>query len=195
MMKNKTNLFITSIIASLMISCTGKQATPPNVILILADDQGWGATTVVMDKSVPESWSDFIRTPNLERLAARGIVFSGGYAPHSNCSPSRAAILTGKTPAKLHMTDIVDRHSEVLFEGNRLIPPPHVYGLDSADITIAELIKQEKPEYATAHFGKWHLASGGPELHGFDASHGETSNREGGKNPPEDPKKNLHYYQ
>jgi len=50
MMKNKTNLFITSIIASLMISCTGKQAIPPNVILILADDQGWGATTVVMDK-------------------------------------------------------------------------------------------------------------------------------------------------
>jgi len=189
MMKKVCIQSISFVITLLLISCTPKQAIPPNVILILADDQGWGATSVRTDKKIPESSSDFIQTPNLERLAARGIIFTNGYAPHPNCSPSRAAILTGKTPAKLHMTDIVDRHSGVLFEGNRLIPPPHVYGLDTTDITIAELIKKEKPEYTTAHFGKWHLAAGGPVLHGFDVSHGETSNREGENNPPEDPKK------
>jgi arylsulfatase A len=174
--------------ALLSVSCK-KEEVKPNIILILADDQGWGATSVVMDPSVPASASDFIRTPNLERLAARGMVFSSGYAPHPNCSPSRAAILTGKSPAQLHLTDIVDRHSGPLFEGNRLIPPPHVAGLDTSEITIAELIKRELPGYATAHFGKWHLAAGGPEKHGFDVSHGETSNREGDGNPPDDPKK------
>jgi arylsulfatase A len=169
-------------------SCT-EEVVQPNIILILADDQGWGATSVQVDPDVRESASDFIRTPRLENLAARGMVFSNGYAPHANCSPSRAAILTGKPPARLHLTDIVDRHSGPLFEGNRLIPPPHAYGLDTAEITIAELIKKERPDYATAHFGKWHLAAGGPETHGFDASHGETWNREGNNNPPEDPKK------
>ena len=176
------------VLALLSGSCK-KEKVKPNIVLILADDQGWGATSVLMDPSVPASASDFIRTPNLERLAARGTVFSSGYAPHPNCSPSRAAILTGKSPAQLHLTDIVDRHRGPLFEGNRLIPPPHAAGLDSAEITIAELIKREHPEYGTAHFGKWHLAAGGPTRHGFDASHGETTNAEGNGNPPDDPKK------
>jgi arylsulfatase A len=188
-MKILSKLFITAVLTSLLVSCNQKQAATPNVILILTDDQGWGATSLVMDESVPESGSDFIQTPNLERLASQGIIFSNGYAPHPNCSPTRAAIQTGMTPAKIQMTDIVDRHTGTLFSGNRLIPPPHVNGLDSSYITIAELIKQEKPEYATAHFGKWHINGGGPELHGYDASHGETSNREGGGNPSEDPKK------
>lgn len=170
-------------------ACSGQAEPAPNIILILADDQGWGSTSVLMDPHNPASASDYIRTPNLERLAERGVVFSQGYAPHPNCSPSRAAILTGKTPAQMHMTDIVDRHSGELFEGNRLIPPPHVYGLDTAELTIAELIKAVRPDYATAHFGKWHLSAGGPAMHGFDASHGETANREGNRNGEDDPKK------
>lgn len=164
------------------------QNTKPNIIVILADDQGWGATSVKMDINEPGSASDFIRTPNLERLAEKAVVFANGYAAHPNCSPTRASILTGKTPAQLRMTDIVGRHDGPLFKGNRLIPPPHVYGLPENELTIAEIIKNNLPEYRTAHFGKWHLAAGGPEMHGFDISDGETSNNEGNLKNENNPK-------
>jgi arylsulfatase A-like enzyme len=156
----------------------------PNIVLILTDDQGWGATSVQMDKRIPESKSDFIQTPNLEKLASRGVIFSQAYAPHPNCSPSRYAILTGKSPAKLQMSDIVNRHKGPFFEGNRIIPPPHVNDIAAEEITIAEWIKQHRSKYVVAHFGKWHMNGGGPENHGFDASTGETSNREGETKDP-----------
>lgn len=163
-------------------------AQSPNIVLVLTDDQGWGATSVLMDEKVPESRSDFIKTPHLEKLAARGMIFSQGYAPHPNCSPSRYSILTGKSPALLQMSDIVGRHKGPFFEGNRIIPPPHVDDVADEEITIAEWIKQHRPEYTAAHFGKWHINGGGPERHGFDASSGATGNREGGRDDP-DPKR------
>lgn len=169
------------------ITATGLQAQSagsPNIVLILADDQGWGATSVQMAGNVPESKSDFIRTPRLERLADRGVIFSDAYAPHPNCSPTRYSILTGKSPAKLQMSDIVDRHQGPFFEGNRLNPPPHVNDIADEEITIAEWIKEHRSEYATAHFGKWHINGGGPERHGFDVGSGETSNREGRSDDP-----------
>ena len=70
-----------------------RPAAKPNFIVILTDDQGWGTTSVMMDPLVPESKSDFFKTPNLERLAAAGMRFAQGYASHPNCSPSRAAAM------------------------------------------------------------------------------------------------------
>lgn len=160
----------------------------PNIILILADDQGWGSTSLQMDINNAFSASDFVRTPRLVELAKSGTVFSNGYAAHPNCSPTRASILTGKTPAQLKMTDIVNRHSGPFFEGNKLIPPVHVQGLSKSEKTIVELIKQNDPTYKTAHFGKWHLKGGGPEVHGFDKSDGATSNKEGNMNLENNPK-------
>ncbi|WP_082063525.1 sulfatase [Draconibacterium sediminis] len=165
-----------------------KSINKPNIIIILADDQGWGSTSVQMAENNPLSASDFVRTPNLESLAKRGVVFSNGYAAHPNCSPTRASIQTGKTPAQLRMTDIVDRHNGPFFKGNKLIPPYHVYGLPNEEITYAELIKSNLPDYRTAHFGKWHLAAGGPQAHGFDASDGATTNSEGNHNIEDNPK-------
>lgn len=170
-----------------LISLLGLQAQTgqaPNVVLILIDDQGWGATSVLMDADVPESKSDFIKTPNLEKLADRGVIFSDAYAPHPNCSPTRYSILTGKSPAKLQMSDIVGRHSGLYFDNNRVIPPPHVDRIADKELTLPEWIKQHRPEYAAAHIGKWHINGGGPERHGFDASTGETSNREGSAKDP-----------
>lgn len=164
------------------------QNNSPNVILILSDDQGWGATSVTMDINVPESASDFIWTPNLEKLAAQGIRFSQGYAPHPNCSPTRASIQTGKSPGKLHFTDIIGRVGGNTNTTNRLILPRHVNGLADAEVTIAELIKKQRPEYATAHFGKWHMAGGGPHAHGYDVGDGNTGNGEGNKDLDDDPK-------
>lgn len=166
---------------------------PPNFIVILSDDQGWGTTSVLMDPRVPESKSDFFKTPNLERLAASGMRFVQGYASHCNCSPSRASLQTGRSPAALHLTDIVERNAGPEYVGNRLIPPRHVDALPAGERTIPQLLKQHDPSYRAAHFGKWHLAGGGPAQFGYDESDGPTQNREGGRrdNLPDDPKRTF----
>jgi arylsulfatase A-like enzyme len=161
----------------------------PNVILILIDDQGWGATSMISDRKIPDSASDFIATPNLKKLAERGVRFSHGYAPHPNCSPSRYSILTGKSPAKLGMTDIIGRNQGKYYVGNKLIPPKHVNAISDEEVTLPEWIKKFRPEYVTAHFGKWHLAGGGPEKHGFDSSDGATGNRQGNAKIQDNPKR------
>lgn len=160
----------------------------PNIIVILADDQGWGSTSVAMDQKLIESASDFYRTPNLEKLANMGMRFSNGYAPHPNCSPSRASIQTGKSPAKLHFTDILGRVGGRENTTYKLILPKHVNGLPDEEITIAELIKKHRPDYVTAHFGKWHIANGGPIKNGYDAGDGATGNIEGNTKDNNNPK-------
>ena len=163
----------------------------PNFIVILTDDQGWGTTSITMDPAVPDSKSDFFRTPNLEKLAAMGTRFSQAYSAHPNCSPSRAAVLTGRSPAALHFTDICGRNSGGLYVGNKVIPPQHIDALPEDDVTLPEIIKKNIPAYKAAHFGKWHVGKVGPSGHGFDTSDGPTGNKEGSKpdNLPDDPKR------
>ena len=166
-------------------------APPPNFVVILADDQGWGTTSVAMDPLVPDSRSDYFRTPNLERVAAAGMRFTEGYAGHCNCSPSRASLQTGRSPAALHLTDIIGRQNGPEYVGDKLVPPHHIAALPADATTIAMLLKAHDPAYRTAHFGKWHLAGGGPARFGYDESDGPTGNREGGqpRNLPDDPKR------
>ncbi|MGY8731691.1 MAG: sulfatase-like hydrolase/transferase, partial [Pirellulales bacterium] len=163
----------------------------PNFIVILSDDQGWGTTSIPYDPRIRQSKSDFFQTPNMQRIADAGMRFTQAYSAHTNCSPSRAALLTGISPAALHFSDIVDRNTGDYYIGNRLIPPAHVNHLDSDTQTIPERLKAHNSAYATAHFGKWHLNGGGPQAHGFDAGDGSTGNREGGlkTNLPDDPKR------
>ena len=163
----------------------------PNFIVILSDDQGWGTTSIPYDPRIRQSKSDFFQTPNMQRIADAGMRFTQAYSAHTNCSPSRAALLTGISPAALHFSDIVDRNAGNYYIGNRLIPPAHVNDLDRDTQTIPERLKAHNPAYATAHFGKWHLNGGGPQAHGFDAGDGATGNREGGltSNLPNDPKR------
>ncbi|WP_137404023.1 sulfatase [Echinicola rosea] len=185
----KMNLLGAGMLMLLMMSGLRAQTRSPNVILILVDDQGWGTTSVQMEAALASSKSDYFHTPNLENLARGSMVFSNGYAAHPNCSPSRASVLTGKSPAQLNFTDIIDRDTGPLYEGNFLIPPQHVNELSSSDFTIAEWIKKFKPEYRAAHFGKWHLGNGGPAHHGFDGGDGPTTNAEGEHNPASNPKR------
>jgi len=176
-----------------LAGCAGSPVEPEpprNVILILADDLGWAGTSVQLDPENPNSRSDFYETPNLERLAAEGLRFSNAYAPHPNCSPTRLAIQTGKSPAQLRMSDIIGRGSGPYYEGLPLIPPQHIDDIPSKETTIAELSKAADPERVTAHFGKWHLGGGGPGEHGYDEHSGDTTNREGGSEPP-DPKRTV----
>ena len=165
---------VTVVLVSLLTEPTPDR---PNFLLILADDQGWTGTSVQMDNRATDSRSDFYQTPALERLASQGMRFSDAYAPSPNCSPSRSSLLTGMSPARLQMTDIVGRNAGPLYEGNRLIPPLHINDLPSELSTIPELLKQFDHRYITGHFGKWHLDGGGPEKHGFDVHRNDPSRR------------------
>lgn len=162
----------------------------PNVVLILADDMSWVGTSVLMDPEVPDSKSDFHMTPSLERLASEGMRFTDAYAPHPNCSPTRLAIQTGKSPSQLNMSDIINRNSGPFYEGLPMVPPRHIDHIPHEETTIAELLKLHRPGFRTAHFGKWHLGGGGPGRHGYDEHSGATSNREGAS-PAPDPKRTV----
>ena len=177
-----------------MSGCSGGGEARPNIVLFLVDDQGWTGTSVQMDDSVPGSKSDYYRTPALERLAAAGMRFSNAYAPHPNCSPTRMSIQTGKSPARLGSTDILDvvpgtpTFIKSFHDRSYVNKPLHVHfpitDIPDEETTIAEFVKAHAPEYATAHFGKWHLKGGGPGRHGYDEHDGPTTNAEGRHGPP-----------
>ena len=76
---------------------------PPNFIIVIVDDQGWNGTSVQMSDEIHNSKSDFHLTPNLEKLALKGMRFSSAYASAPVCAPSRYSIQFGQTPARLQM--------------------------------------------------------------------------------------------
>ncbi len=135
-------------------SCTGNEHHP-NVILIIIDDLGW--------RDVGAYGSEFYETPNIDRLASEGTVFTQFYAASPVCSPTRASIMTGKHPARLHITNWIggERNGPLLqAEYERQLP------LD--EFTIGEAFQAEG--YATGYIGKWHLGNGEflPIGQGFD---------------------------
>ncbi len=144
-------------------------AERPNIIFMLADDQGWGGTSVAMHPSVAFSKGDVFHTPHLEKLASQGMRFSAAYSPAPVCSPTRISIQTGKSPAQLHWTKAAPA-----VEGHKLTEPRLIKSVPSEEQTIGELLR--KAGYATAHYGKWHIAGGGPESNGYDESDGDTGN-------------------
>lgn len=161
----------------LLISCTSFAASPtqPNFIVVLGEGSGWTSSSVQMDDRNPASKSSTIKTPNIERLAAAGMRFSDGYAASPRCTPSRAALFTGRSPAALHITFVNEGKRDSAGEANgRAITPNASTELDAAETTIGELLK--RAGYATAHFGKWHVGRVSPSQHGFDESDGATGN-------------------
>lgn len=149
---------------------TRNETKPMNVIFILADDLGWSDTTLY-------GTTKLYQTPNIDRLAKRGMTFTRAYSNSPLCSPTRASILTGQTPARHGSTSPLHHKKEVRMKASvkPAAPPSHkaignhsVSRLDTDFPTLGKLIKQAG--YKTAHFGKWHL---GPEpysplQHGFD---------------------------
>lgn len=146
-------------------------AEPPNIVFMLSDDQGWSGLSVAMHPDVPGSRGEVFHTPALEQLAAQGMRFSSAYAPAPVCSPTRASLLTGKNPARLHWTKAAPPES-----GHKLIEPRLNKRIAESERTVAECLKQAG--YATAHYGKWHLGSGGPGAHGYDEHDGDTGNEQ-----------------
>jgi arylsulfatase A-like enzyme len=132
----------------------------PSVVFIVADDLGWSDTTLY-------GTTKLYRTPNIERLAARGMTFTRAYAVSPLCSPTRASLLTGLHPARHGITNPVCHLPEVHLNAWSLPNGPapskvttckSATRLDTKYRTIAETLKASG--YATAHVGKWHL---GPE--------------------------------
>jgi arylsulfatase A len=107
---------------------------PVNFVQILTDDQGWGDLGCFGHQ--------FIKTPNIDQLAAEGMKFTHCYAADSVCSPSRASILTGRTPFRNGVY--------------RWIPADHFCHLPKDEVTLPQLLRAGG--YQTAHFGKWHLS-------------------------------------
>ena len=138
---------------------------PPNIVLILVDDLGW--------RDVGCYGGALFETPNVDRLAEQGMRFTQAYANCPVCSPSRAAIMTGKNPARLGFTGHITatgahRHPE----GSRLLPPDDYLYLPHAEVSLAEALKPAG--YVSASIGKWHLGHEGfwPEDQGFDVNIG-----------------------
>ncbi|WP_414662581.1 sulfatase-like hydrolase/transferase [Horticoccus sp. 23ND18S-11] len=137
-------------------STTPKRAepTPPNIVVIYADDLGYGDLGCY--------GSPTIRTPHLDRLAAEGMRFTDFYSAAEVCTPSRAALLTGRYPPRSGMAG-----------ARRVLFPNSAGGLPASEVTLAEALKPRG--YATAHIGKWHLgihAGSRPNDQGFDLSFG-----------------------
>jgi arylsulfatase A-like enzyme len=149
-------------------------ASRPNFVVLMAEAQGWSNTSVQMDDRLADSRSRLFVTPAIERLAREGMRFAHGYALSPRCTPSRAALFTGKNPARLRMTYVGAGRGESGPVRTALIPPEPVLELPETEITVAELLKGSG--YATAHFGKWHVGRLNPSRHGFDESDGPTGN-------------------
>lgn len=138
----------------------------PNVILMLVDDMGW--------KDLSCMGCDFYETPNIDRIAREGLLFTDAYAACPVCSPTRASLMSGKYPARLGLTHFIggEAHQQGLTERGKLLGVPYVPYLSTEEKSLATTLKEHG--YATWHLGKWHLGSEAywPEQHGFDVNVG-----------------------
>ena len=130
----------------------------PNILFILMDDMGW--------TDLGSFGSKFYKSPNIDALAAQGMKFTQAYAACPVCSPTRASILTGKYPARLHLTDFIPGRN--VMSDQKLLRPDFHKQLPLEEVTIAEELK--KAGYISGAFGKWHLGGKGfePQQQGFD---------------------------
>ena len=158
---------LTSLLCLSALPALAQAAPPPNVIVILVDDMGQTDLSCYGSK--------FCETPHIDGLAKGGVRFANGYSACTVCSPTRAALLTGKYPARLHLTDWITGHDRP--KAKLKIPDWRKF-LPFEEITLAEQFKAAG--YATASIGKWHLTPAlkegdeayYPEKHGFDLNVG-----------------------
>ncbi len=151
---------------------------PPNIILVLVDDLGWADLGCY--------GSEYYETPHLDALASQGMRFTNAYAACAVCSPTRAAILTGRYPARLGITDWIrplagkewtetDIRAQSDYVGNpkrQFLTPRNPRWMEHDEITIAELLQEQG--YISGFVGKWHLGPEDwyPEDQGFDFNAG-----------------------
>lgn len=152
-MKHIAYFLLLSVFSFLTLTGCEEKKVPPNVIFILADDLGWVQTSAY--------GSDYYYTPNIDHLSEEGIKFTAAYSACPVCSPTRASIMTGKYPARLHLTDFIKGNSRDIYP---LRQPEWQKFLPLEEYTLGELFRDNG--YKTAIFGKWHLS---PEKFGTES--------------------------
>ena len=154
-MKNASLIFILLI----LFSCNSEKKY--NLLFILVDDLGW--------TDVSYNYSDFYETLHIDKLSETSMLFDNAYAASSVCSPTRAAIMTGKHPARVNITDWIPGLDP---KNKLLLGPVDRNELPLEETTIAEVLRDNN--YSTFYTGKWHLGSEGhyPEDQGFDVNIG-----------------------
>ena len=167
-------------LGALALACPGKvsaaqSARKLNVVFILVDDLGWFDLGCY--------GSTFYETPNLDRFAASAMRFTDAYSACPVCSPTRAAIMTGKYPARLNITDWIPGGDP---KDRKLLGPQDRHELPLEEVTLAEVLRAQG--YKTFLAGKWHLGGEGyyPEDQGFDINKGgyEKGSPQGGYYSP-----------
>tara|TARA_B100001175_G_C19513286_1_gene645414 strand:- start:2947 stop:4374 length:1428 start_codon:yes stop_codon:yes gene_type:complete len=146
----------TLLISVLLLACQKPETETPNIILIMADDQGWG--------DVGYNGHPHLKTPHLDAMAQNGAVFSRFYSAGSVCSPTRASVMTGRHSARMGICGANCGH------------------VKDQEITLAEMVKEKG--YRTGHFGKWHLGTLTREI--LDANRGGKKENEIHYAPPWD---------
>ncbi len=172
--------FLTAaILAATALSAIAKS---PNFVFFLVDDLG--------KEDLGIEGSTFYETPNIDALAERSLRFDRGYSACQVCSPSRAAIQTGKTPARVGITDYIapngNTQPEKWSRNTPLLPAPYRLEMPLEEVTIAEALKDQG--YRTFFAGKWHLGGDGftPSEQGYDVNVGgyHYGTPPGGYHPP-----------
>lgn len=164
--QNKFRPILLLALLSFCLSCVAKKTKtppntpPPNIIVILTDDQGYADFSFHDPKEFPASRD--VLTPNLENLAKTGIYFRNGYVASATCGPSRSSILTGRSCSRFAMED------------NNNMPNGDT-GPPLSEIFLPKIIKEK--DYVSGAFGKWHLGGSKKEMfpveRGFDYYWGE----------------------
>lgn len=149
---------------------------PPNIVLIYADDLGYSD----LHGYGKDHGAGFIETPHIDKLASQSMKFTDAYAPAPLCSPSRAALLTGKSPARLNFEFVTkypqdqynweDSAWTTKFKNKTLVPPPFTLNLPLEEVTVAEMLKTAG--YTTVIAGKWHVASHHQVYNGWNPDFG-----------------------
>ncbi|WP_440874104.1 sulfatase [Thalassotalea sp. PLHSN55] len=163
-------LLFTIILVSLSVQAVAKAKSnaannaPWNFLVIIVDDLGFMDIT-------PNNPNSFYQTPALEKFAKQSVNFSNSYAANPVCSPSRAALMTGINPAKLHATDWF-HHQKSKRRNGSFKPANSIDYLPASTLTLAEALPKH---YQTSFIGKWHLGEDPkywPENQGFDVNIG-----------------------
>jgi len=154
--KSSTAIFPATATALMAFSACSNNTVKPNIVFILIDDMGWTDTGFM--------GSEYYETPDIDRLARGGMIFTQAYANAANSAPTRACLLTGQY-APRHGLYTVANPDRGKAADRRLIPVPNNEFVDTAKISIADALSDGG--YITAAIGKWHIGGTAPE-HGFD---------------------------
>ncbi len=151
-----TSKSIFAFLLLIIFASCNRPVQPPNVVFIMIDDLGYKDTGVY--------GSDYYETPNIDRLASQGMLFTQAYASAANCAPSRATFMSALYHPR-HGIYTVASSERGNAKDRKIIPTPNTETLADTIVTLAEFFQEQG--YRTAHFGKWHLGDD-PRTQGFD---------------------------